>query len=91
MAKAAKIFVLQNGVGTTTYTVPTGKYAVFSIFNSSGSNGCSLVINSVPIGVRGTGSDVDGNLKGIVAPAGTTIGITLTSGAAVISGFEYDV
>lgn len=92
MAKAAKIFATQSGSGTSTvYTVPVGKYVVFSIFNSSGSTGCSLIINSVPIAVRGAGSDVEGNLKGVVAPAGTTIGITLSGGAAIITGFEYDV
>lgn len=93
MAKAAKVFVLQNGPGTTTYTVPTGKYVVFNFYSGTNTTASALLINTVEIVFGGGfGGGAMSDFKGMVAPAGTTIAAKVTtSGTAMISGFEYDV
>lgn len=88
MAKAAKIFAIQNGSGETTYTVPTGKYVVVNVYSSTTAN-VEFRVNSVKF----LPSSATSTLKGMAFPAGTTLGayVNTESGAVMVSGFEYDV
>lgn len=86
MAKDAKIFCRQSGVGdSNVYTVPLGKFVVANASWSGSNAGNSLRVDGATVLAVQSRSE-----KGLVFPAGTAFGLQMSNGSGVISGFEYD-